>query len=115
MNEFEDKDFELGKAISKSRLTMPNASFEQQVMARMQHQIQRKNNYKYIRYSLLCFAMFTLVGLAGNYLLPGYVAMLSGVPAKVLKLIFEAGFVFCLLIGADHFIKYFKAKPLQGR
>ena len=114
MNGFDNDNFGLGKAISKSRINMPDANFEQLVMARMQHEAQRKNSFKYIRYSMLCFAIFTIAGIAGNYLLPGYVAMLLGVSAEVLKLIFEAGFIFCLLLGADVFIKYFRAKPANG-
>jgi hypothetical protein len=113
MNGFDDNDMELKKAISKSRLRMPNAAFEQQLIARMQQETQRKNSLKNIRYSILCFSLFAALCLAGNYLLPGYVATLSGVPGNALKLVFEACFVFCMLIAADSYIRFFKRNSLR--
>ncbi|WP_295767358.1 hypothetical protein [uncultured Mucilaginibacter sp.] len=114
MNEFNDDELCLGKAISKSKLTMPDNNFEQRVLVRMGQQAEYKKNVKYIRYSMLCFAFFLVAGVAASYCLPGYLALLSGISAELLKLIFLAVFVFCLLIGTDYYIKYFQAKEAQA-
>jgi hypothetical protein len=103
-----DDNFGLSKAISRSKLNMPDADFEQRVMAQVfQESNKTKNSRAYIGYAMLFFVLFVVAGClaSSSFMLLPQTGIIS---QQMLKLIFEAGFVLCTLLQAEKFIHYFK-------
>jgi len=108
INDTDDK-FGLGKAISRSKLNMPDADFEQQVMAQVYQEVNRKKSGLYMRYAMLFFILFVVAGClaSSNFIQLPQVGVIA---QPTLKLVFEAGFVLCTLLQVDQFFQYFKHK-----
>lgn len=102
-----DDNFCLSKAISRSKLNMPDADFEQRVMTQVFQESNRQKSRAYIGYAMLFFVLFVVAGClaSSSFMLLPQTGIIS---QQMLKLIFEAGFVLCTLLQAEKFIHYFK-------
>ncbi|MGY3215169.1 hypothetical protein [Mucilaginibacter sp. HD30] len=105
MENIHNEDFAIGKIIKKSALIVPDNGFEQQVIAKLQIAQQRSERLRHVKYSCVCILIFTTFGL----IICHQLASLKTIGETGL-FTFQMGFVFLLLIYADHVIRFLKEK-----
>ena len=104
-----DDNWGLGKAISRSKLNMPDADFEKQVMAKVYQETNRQKSLLYMRYAMLFFVLFVVAGClaSSNFI---QLPQIGSISQSTSKIVFKAMFVLCALLQADDFFQYFKRK-----
>jgi hypothetical protein len=105
MENIHNEDFAISKIIKKSALTVPDDAFEQQVIAKLHIAQQRSERLRHVRYSCLCVLIFITLGL----IICNQLASLKAIGETSL-FAFQMGFVFFILMYADHVIRFIKEK-----
>lgn len=113
MSDIDKPHFELGKIIGKSKLSMPNRNFEYLVMARLKQEAELRKNRQYIRYSILFFALFVILGYIVSTRFAEDIPAVGALSPQSLKLIFQAVFILCILFRAEYLVKYYKSHKLD--
>jgi uncharacterized membrane protein (DUF485 family) len=107
-----DKNFELGKAIAKSRLTMPDTNFEKLVMERVNKEIQLKKIKNYMLCSVVFFAGFVLLGYFMSIHLAAYLTG-NSVWMPSVKLGLEVVFIAFVILWFERLVRYAKSQNVQ--
>lgn len=111
MKNIENNEFLLGDIIRKSILEMPNPNFEDQLLAKLNANLERRRNLRYVWYSFMCFLAFTILGLL---ICIQFKTGLKDLSNESYLSIFQVLFVSCFLLYADYFIKFLKGKNFKS-
>jgi len=107
MKKTEEDGFQLGEIIRKSILTIPDKDFEEKVI-----QLYRRKEYKrnlfYLKYALLCFIVFVVLGLFISLRLNKNLSLSNEIQEQDMVVIFQVCFIICFLIGAEYSVRTLK-------
>lgn len=103
------EDTRFAQLMKKSRVKMPFSDFEDNVMRRIEVEVQyKKSILKNINLSLLFFILGTGTGTAVSLFLPELLSAFSGISSERIILIFQAVFILIVLTQLDNLIKLVK-------
>ncbi|HEY5325459.1 MAG TPA: hypothetical protein VIJ27_00525 [Mucilaginibacter sp.] len=104
----ENIDSRLTKALRQSKLKMPYADFEAQVMYKVNKEVVRKSILRNIKYAFIFFSIFLLLGLFINSQVYFQKITIKGISHQLLILIFQAVFVLCFVMQIDYMLGIIK-------
>ncbi|UEG51499.1 hypothetical protein LLH06_11000 [Mucilaginibacter daejeonensis] len=108
MDNGSNDQYKYSEAIKKSRLTMPDMSFEEKVMMGVELEVERRQDRKYLIYAIACLMGFAISGVIIISTINVWWPLLSSSSSRMVGSVVRSVFVLAILISLDKILGLWK-------